>query len=281
MGTSKPISTPKGGKWTSVKNDVTNLIGGDNRVSPIQIIQGTLRAAGGINMPRVRGGRVAPVTGAGTAVSAGGGGARAGGRTGGGGGSSRGGSPVGGAVSGLGGFAQAVRSEGLDRALEVLGVGQLKGRPAAEVVAEIAEHIAGQTEGPQRELLADALRYALFEAAALQNEGSYENLKEALDQFLQRDGVDGLIELFLTEYVFDRVWMLVENHVDLKTESNGAADAMGVAVENACRSNVADLIADSKTSGTFEATDWFGSGGQAAAEQLVADLEARLTGNKQ
>jgi hypothetical protein len=174
-----------------------------------------------------------------------------------------------------------VRSEGLDRALEVLGVAQLQGRPAAEVVAEIAEHIAGQTEGPQRELLTDALRNALFEAAALQNDGSYENLKDALDQFLQRDGVEGLIELFLTEYVFDRVWMLVENHVDLKTESNGAADAMGVAVENACRSNVADLIADSKASGTFKAVDWFGSGGQAAAEQLVADLEARLTGNTQ
>jgi hypothetical protein len=279
MGTSKSLSTPKGGKWTSVKNDVTNLIGGDNRVSPIQIIQGTLRAAGGINMPRVRGGRVAPATGAGTAPGTGVG-VRGGGRSGGGGGS-RSGSPVGGAVSGLGGFGQAVRSEGLDRALEVLGVAQLKGRPAAEVVAEIAEHIAGQTEGPQRELLTDALRNALFEAAALQNDGSYENLKEALDQFLQRDGVEGLIELFLTAYVFDRVWMLVENHVDLKTQSNGAADAMGVAVENACRSNVADLIADSKASGTFEAIDWFGNGGQAAGEQLVADLEARLTGNKQ
>ena len=279
MGTSKSLPTPKGGAWTPVKNDLTDLIGGDSRVSATQIIQGTLQAAGGIHVPRVRGGRVGPATGAGGAGT-GGLGRRGGGTTGGGGGSRRG-SPVGGAVAGLGGFGQAVRSEGLDRALEILGVAQLRGRPAAEVIAEIAEHIAGQAEGTQRELLADALRNALFEAAALQNDGSYENLKESLDQFLQRDGIEGLIELLLTEYVFDRVWMLVENHVDLKTESNGAADAIGVAVENACRSNVADLIAESKTGGTFETTDWFGTGGQAAAEQLVADLEARLTGRQQ
>lgn len=185
------------------------------------------------------------------------------------------------AVSGLGGFAQTIRSGGLDRALEVLGVARLKGRPAAEVVSEITEHIAGRIEGTQRELLTDALRGALFEAAALQNEGSYENLRDALDRFLQREGIEGLIELFLTQYVFDHVWMLIENHIDLKTQSNGAADALSVAIENACRSQVADLIADSKTSGQFDAIDWFGAGGQATGERLVADLEIRLGEYKQ
>jgi hypothetical protein len=181
----------------------------------------------------------------------------------------------------LGGFAQAIRSGGLDRALELLGVARLKGRPAAEVVSEITEHIARRIEGTQRELLTDALRAALFEAAALQNDGSYENLRDALDRFLQREGIEGLIELFLTQYVFDRVWMLIENHIDLKTQSNSAADAISVSVENACRSQVADLIADSKASGQFDAIDWFGAGGQATGEKLVADLETRLGGYRQ
>jgi hypothetical protein len=224
-------------------------------------------------MPRVRAG-VSNLVGAGVRF-----GERAGGGGGGGGtGATRSSSSVGGAVSGLGGFGQAIQAEGLDHALQVLGVAELRGRPAAEVVAEIAEHISGQSEGPQRELLTDALRNALLEAAALQNDGSYENLREALEGFLKREGVEGLIELFLTEYVFDRVWVLVENHVDLKTQSNGAADAMAVAVENACRSNVADVITESKRAGKFEQTDWFGAGGQAAAAELVGDLEIRLTG---
>lgn len=269
MGTSKGLPTPKGGAWTPLKNDLTDLIGGDNRVTPEQIVQGTLRAAGGLNMSPIRGGRGRVSAGS---RSGDGGGGRSGG------GSAGTASAVGGAVAGLGGFGQAVRTEGLDRALEILGIARLKDRPAAEVVAEIAEHIAAQIVGPQRELLTDALRHALFDAAALQNDGSYDNFKDSLEGFLQREGIEGLIELFLTEYVFDRVWTLIENHVELKTQSNGAADAMGVAVENACRSNVADFIAESKETGRFEATDWFGAGGLAAAEGLVADLEDRLKG---
>ena len=69
---------------------------------------------------------------------------------------------------------------------------------------------------------------------------------------------------------------MIENHVDLKTQSNGGSDAMARAVENACRSNVADLITDSKEAGKFESTDWFGAGGQRLGEELVADLAARL-----
>jgi hypothetical protein len=271
MGTSKGLPTPKGGRWTRLKNDITNFIGGDNRVTPIQIVRDTMRAAGGIDIPSSR--RPSgdgPRERGGSDRSGGGGGAGTGGSEG------RGRSAVGGAVSGLGSFGEAVRTEGLDRALEILGIAELRNRPAAEVVAQIAEHIAAGADGPQKELLNDALRNALFEAAATQGDGSYDNLKDSLESFLQREGVQGLVELFLSEYVFDRVWTLIENHVDLKTQSNSASDAMAGAVENACRSNVADLIAESKDAGSFESTDWFGAGGQKLGEELVADLEARL-----
>ena len=42
---------------------------------------------------------------------------------------------------------------------------------------------------------------ALIEAAALQGNGEFKDLEEALQSFLDKNGVEGLIELFLTNYV--------------------------------------------------------------------------------
>ena len=180
-------------------------------------------------------------------------------------------------VSGLGSFGAAVAAEGLDGALRGLGLAVLQGRPAAEVVARIAEHISEGVDGMQGEILATALREAIFEAATLQGDLNYENLDKSLQDFLSRDGAEGLVELFLTHYVFERVWSIIESHVDRKSNTDADAEALASAVESACRSHVTGMIDERKRAGDFDTLDWFGRDGQQFGEEIVSDLEARLS----
>lgn len=281
MGTSTSFPTPKGGDWTPLKSAITGYLGGSDKVSPQQIVGGTINAAGGLatpTLPRAGGSNTGSRSGGG---GGGGGGGRGGGSRGGGGGgagSRTGGrASIGRAVSGLGGFGAAVRDGGLDAGLAALGLQDLVGKPAAEVIARIAEHLAADTEGIQKELLSDALRQAILDAAALQGETGYADLGAALEGFLATEGVEGLVVSFLSNYVYDRVWAIVENHVDHKADTNASSDGLAAAVEGVCRSEVRSLVTDVRAEGRFDQVNWFGRGGQELGQSIVSDLQGRLT----
>jgi hypothetical protein len=256
VGTSKSFTTPSGGSWTPLKNDLSDFIAGKNGVNPAQIIAGTIRALGSLGMPKP-GTRNYGGSGSGT----GGGG---------------GGGSIGRTASGVAGFGSAVRSGGLDAGLSVLGLDELRGRSAAEVIAQIAAHLAEDADPLEYELLSDALRAALMEAVALQSDGSYKDLETAIQGYLDANGIEGLIKAFLTQYVFDRIWMAVENHVEMKSQAPSTNEALSIAVHNACRSQVESLVADAQAAEKFNRTDWFGRDGVTLCNELVAELETRL-----
>ena len=271
MGTSKPFPTPSGGDWTKVKHDITNYLGGSPNVPVNQIIGGTMSAAGGFGRPTGSSG--------GTGGGGGGGGDGSGGGTGGGGGGRAGGgrASVGRAVSGLGGFGAALRDRGLDGALDTLGLAELRGRPATEVIARIAEHLADGVPGPEGEILTNALRDAILEAAALEGDRNYDNLAASLQSYLDRVGVEGLLESFLTHIVFDRIWFFLQNHVESKVDTSVSPAAMASAVEAGCRSQVRSLMSDLREENRFDAVDWFGRAGQDFGQEIASDLESRMT----
>jgi hypothetical protein len=180
------------------------------------------------------------------------------------------------AVQGLGGFGAQVASGDLDAALASLGLEDLRGRPAAEVVARIAEHLSRDASGRQAEVLETALRDTIFDIAAVEDTGSYENLEGAIESFLDREGIEGFIEAFLSQYVFTAIWSYFENHVKSKTD--GPADeALTSAVESACRSLVSQELKALRDTQQFEQIDWFGSAGQAFADRIVSQLQLNLT----
>jgi len=264
MGTSQSFLTPSGGQWSQAKSDITDFIGGNANITPSRIIGGTIRASGGL-------GPALPSSSLGSS-----GGGTSTGSTGG----SRGGrisgrSAVGRAVSGLGAFGSGVLSQGLDATLSKLGLDELRGRSAAEVVSRIAEHLADKTPGLAGELLINTLRDAIFEVARTEDP-TYENFAESLQTFLDREGIEGLIEAFLTHYVFDRVWLLIENHVDRRSDNTSDSTALASAVEGACRSHVQTLINDMKGEGNFNTIDWFGDDGQHLGQDIVSSLESSL-----
>jgi hypothetical protein len=176
----------------------------------------------------------------------------------------------------LAGFGAALQAGGLDGALKALGLNELQGRPATEVISRIADHLAEGTDPTQYDLLSDALKDALMEAAQLEGSGQYADLESALQGFLDRQGIEGLVQAYLSHYVYDRVWLAVENHVEMKAQGGTTAQAMSIAVGNACRSHVESLIQESKADGPFSGVDWFGQAGMRLGNELVSELEGRL-----
>ena len=269
MGTSASFTTPTGGDWSNLKREITNRLGGDTAVTPDQIVARTLAAAGGFG--------AASASPAGRGAGGGGGSSGGGGPSDGGGTRTAGGrASVGRAIAGLGGFGAALRDVGLDAALESFGLGELKDRTAAEVIARIAEHLAEDLPGTQGELLITALREAIFEVAALEGDRSYQNLESSLQTFLARDGLEGLVETFLSRFVFNRVWFHIENHVQKKSVTAGDAQSLASAVEGAIKGHVRNLVEEQKAAGRFDRLDWFGAAGHRYGEDLAEELENRL-----
>lgn len=269
MGTSKSFATPKGGSWTALKTDISDYLGSDSDVTAEQLVGRTVSAAGlGLSGLRsnATGGR-ARGGGGGT----GGVRSRSGGRS----GAAR---AVGSAVSGLAGLGSAIRSEGLEQALSRLGLAELRGRPAAEVLSRIAEKLASEADGPQKELIRAAMLEVLFEAADLEGPEGYDDLDASLQSFLEREGIDGLVESFLTKCVYDGIWFVIEQHVGMQSVANGDVKTMAMAMEAVCRSEVLAVMEESRTAGVFESTNWFGRSGQQLAQGIIRDLESRLRG---
>lgn len=259
MGTSKSISTPSGGDWSSLKQDITSQFGsGTPRCTPTTLVGRTVRAAGGVGTL--------------SSTGASGQGHRRGKAT------PAGSAQVSRTVSGLGAFGASVAAQGLGKALERLGLGELRDRPAAEVVARIAEHLSSHVDGLDRPLLSGALRDSLLEVSNLHDDVEYQNLAESLEFFLKENGVEGLVETFVANLVYDQVWFLVEQWVFAKSESNPDSEALRASVESACRQLVRSAMSELKKEGRFDSVSWFGADGVALAGDIVQDVESRLNG---
>src|SRR5579872_2873679 len=187
MGTSGSRATPSGGRWTSVKRRITSSLSSGGTGDASSVVAQTIGAAGGFG-------------------GFGGGG--------GGGASLR---SIGNAIAGLGGFGTAARDAGLDEALRSLGLADLHGKPAIEVVSRVAEHLSQGATETELELLQNALNSAILDAAALDEGTGFDDLEAGLATFLEREGPEGLVELFLTNFVFVYVWSLDEEHVQKRS----------------------------------------------------------------
>ncbi len=251
MGTSASLGTPAGGEWTTVKRGITSYLGGSASSTPAAIAGGTVAAAGGLSF-------------------GGGGGARGGVA-----GAGRG--RIAGVVSGVGGFGAAVRDGGLDAALGHLGLDDLRGRSAHDVVGAISEHLCGESDGLDREYLQAALSEALMEAASVGEELGYTNFAEGLQRFLGSEGPEGLVQLFLENFVFDALWGKIEQHAVDRSPDAASLESLMAAIKGVCVGQVADRMTAARDAGTFNGIDWFGRGGRDFGRSIVTELEQRLS----
>src|SRR6266699_1353573 len=158
MGTSKSLKTPGGKRWRGPKRQLTDHLDGGSPFDAQRFVLGALGALGGLGMKArtTWGEGISSASASGrvrthaTRDGRGGGGVR--------GGFGRGTAALSGALQGLGGFGTQVVSGGLDTALGSLGLEDLRGRPAADVVARVAEDLSQDATGRQDEVLEAALR---------------------------------------------------------------------------------------------------------------------------
>lgn len=152
----------------------------------------------------------------------------------------------------------------------------MKDCSAAEIISKVADHLAEAADPLQREVLSDALREAFLETVAEVDASKYQDLEKALDTFFAANGVEGLLQSFLTNYVFGSIWMAIESHAQLKAEVSSAPQALSAAVNQVCREHVAATIQDAKASGKFDDIDWFGPQGVQLGNEIIEDLNKRL-----
>lgn len=250
MGTSKSFVTPEGGKWTPLKRNIGKFFSGTPDIPQGPVLGTAIGAIGGLLPGYPPGPGGTPSQQAATRV--------------------------GNAIGGLAAFGQALVDGGLDNALGLLGMGDLSGRSASEVIGHIAEHIGGGNDGLAEPILISSLRDTFIEIAQLGGELGYQDLESSLQQFLTTAGIEGLIEVFLGYLVFDCVWVHIEQYLGDRQHPNSEVEAFSIALENESRSQVRALIDHMKTAGRFEAIDWFGHGGQTLARDTATALQQQL-----
>jgi hypothetical protein len=233
-----------------VKRGISSYLGGGASTTPSGIAGGAVAAAGGLSF----------MGGGGKA------GALADGRR-----------RIAGVVTGVGGFGAAVRDGGLDGALGRLGLDDLRGRTAHDVVGAISEHLCGNAEGLDREYLQAALSEALLEAASVGAELGYSDFTEGLESFLGNEGPEGLVRLFLENLVFDSLWGKIEQHAVDRSPDAASLESLMAAIRGVCIAQVQDRMAAARDGGTFAGMDWFGRGGRDFGLSIVTEIEQRLS----
>lgn len=255
MGTSKSLGPGSGGSWSHLKGQVTGHFSRSRSVPTRALISDAVTAVGGIGVGvRTTGG------------SAGGGATRGRGVAG----------AIGPVVGGLGGFGAVVREEGLAVGLQRLGLKDLVGKSAVEVVSAVADHLASAVHGLDGELMNAALCDAILEAAQLADSDAFIDLEKGLQAFLDENGVEGLVELFLCHFVFDAIWANIEGYVQSRAPDERASEALMSAIEGVCVDEVRAVLDDARERGEFERTDWFGTDGQRIGREVLETVDSRL-----
>lgn len=251
MGTSTSLEPGSGGSWSDLKGQITSHFTGSRSVLIQQLIGDAVRAADGIG---VRGRDHRRGGGARGAI----------------------GGTVGPVVAGLGGFGAAVRGEGLASGLDRLGLQNLVGKSAVEVVSAIVDHLASTVDGIDGELMKAALSEAILEATQLGDDDGFVNLERGLQAFLEDSGVQGLVELFLCHFVFDAIWANIESYVASRAPDERSTAAFMSAVEGICFAEVRVIVRESHARNDFESLDWFGPDGRRIGISVFESIDARL-----
>lgn len=227
MGTSGPYSAPTTGGWPAAKGSATRFArqGGTGNVTPGHVVSAYLGALGGASAAARR--------------------AEAGRAT----------------AQRLGEFLGAVADRGLNAALEQIGLADLVGRDATEVLEALVHRLASPggmlEEADARAALLRVLQEELERPAAF----------DGLDQ----EGVGRIVEGFLVEYIFER--MLQEIGDRLENGAMTAEDA--VKAEHDIRVYVVATV-QLELAREAPLTVWDGPGGQELVDRLMEDAYGQL-----
>ena len=175
---------------------------------------------------------------------------------------------IGGPLADLHALMSTIHTEGFNKGL---GNCAPETSQAAEidVVAQVAENLGGTILGLEGDLLRKSLQEALLEAAGLGYEPDGPNLEVRLSKFLRKKGTRGFLELFLSRYVFNAVWIRIHEAVQLQMQDQAFLTIAIKDLETLCRSLVKSVLDEWETDGKLARLDR----DKQLAESLIRKLE--------
>ena len=178
---------------------------------------------------------------------------------------------IGKAVADLYAFVLAISSKGFEGALRASMQGVETDQPGPELVTAIGEHLSHGITGLQAEVFCKAVEEAIFDAAGLGYDLQRLNVKAGLERYLRKRGAKQFLELFLSRYVFDAVWLRVQDHLRAKSGSRSLRKS-AVGIERFCASVVRSVVENWHVEGKLERLP----AKKRLGTTLIATIETRL-----
>src|SRR5436853_3864602 len=126
---------------------------------------------------------------------------------------------IGGAIADFYAMAIAISSKGLENGLRTVSPAMDTTQPAKELIAAIAEHLTRKISGLKADVLRKAIQETLLDAAGLGYGPEPLNIKVGLEKFLRKRGTKNLLERLLSSYVFNTIWIRIQDAVRMKRGS--------------------------------------------------------------
>jgi hypothetical protein len=255
MGTSKGYKMPTGGDWGPLKREATDFAQnvGLKPVNPQSLLRHYIAVRSSPSGSAVGGG------GGNASGGAGGGGAGAGG--------GRAGSWSAGVATAqnIGGFLSRVGEVGLADALREIGLGDLVGKPAADISAALLDKLAG----PGSTLDQAAARKALVELndELLANAEGFEGAERALAQGVDQQSLFEILLRFFGHYLYECFCRDFYERLLKKVGSSQAAQSL-----KSIRDCINAAVKAKLAGRDVKSVDWHGSEGKAISEQILGDV---------
>jgi len=124
------------------------------------------------------------------------------------------------------------------------------------------------------DILRKAVQETLFHAAGIGYGPEPLNVKVGLEKFLRKRGSKKLLEFFLSNYVFNTVWIRMQDGVRLKLGSRFLINSM-IAIERFCVTVVKSVLSEWDTAGKLDEL----STKRRLGTTLIKTVQARLVEN--
>jgi hypothetical protein len=169
-------------------------------------------------------------------------------------------------------WASAVLSQGGESVLEPLITRIAKREVATDAVGAIGKELSLRVRGIKGAIFRKSLEETLLEAVGLNDEFKGFDFAEWLRRFRDRCGLKGFIELFLSLYVFNTVWIEIQDSVRLRADDARAFEASMEVVERVCIELVRSEFQRWENKGNL---DQLGHSAE-LCDAIMLDLEDRL-----
>jgi hypothetical protein len=236
MGTSKGYSAPQTPQWSHVKSIVTRTAGAGKpeRAVAREVVGAFVTALGGPKAASRGSGSI----GRGRAAQR--------------------------VAAGFASFATAVALDGLDAALARNGLAALVGRPAAEVLDALIEHLGGPADTLDDVDARNAL--ARLREEMLNDLETREELEEMLSGMVTKDQLEHFLVAFFGYYLFEQFIRVFYERLVRRV-----GDARATAYLDGIEAYLRAVIEEQHQSRDLGAVDWAGDEGQRLTDSILEE----------